>query len=250
VARVVTEASVKRGVVSPLKAALRHAAAEWGERRGCREPVFPRLSEGLPRQLWLRPAQARALETALAALRDPVALAAFVVGVCEGPRSSELCRLRRGDVDLPGGRVTLTITKRTGAPLRHEIHDLRPRTVSALGALLAARPAPHADDELVFADAPGAAGRGDEAAFNRWFNDRLSAAAGAVATAGVALGFVPTAHVLRHTAATWHYAVCRDVKAVKDRAGWSTLRMADQYAKSAPHGMADEVRAHWEGTVA
>jgi integrase len=212
--------------------------------------VFPRLSEGLPRQLWLRPAQALGLETALAALRDPVALAAFVVGVCEGPRSSELCRVRWGDVDLPGGRITLTITKRIGAPLRHEIHDLRPRTVSALGSLVSRRPLPPAPDDFVFADAPGAAGRGDEAAFNRWFNDRLSAAAGVVAAAGVALGFVPTGHVLRHTAATWHYAVCRDVKAVKDRAGWSTLRMADQYAKSAPHGMADEVRAHWGGDVA
>ncbi|MFT8953798.1 MAG: tyrosine-type recombinase/integrase [Gluconobacter sp.] len=54
---------------------------------------------------------------------------------------------------------------------------------------------------------------------------------GAVKTA-----FVPdiTPHDLRHTWATWHYCLHRDILKLKDDGGWATLSIVTRYAKKMP----------------
>jgi len=56
-----------------------------------------------------------------------------------------------------------------------------------------------------------------------------------------------TAHVTRHTWATWHFACERNLLRLRNEGGWTTAAMPERYAKIASPGLADEVRTHrWE----
>ena len=52
-----------------------------------------------------------------------------------------------------------------------------------------------------------------------------------------------TPHVMRHTWATWHYAVNKDPLALKLAGGWESNEY-QRYVKSAPDGLADDVISH------
>ncbi len=58
---------------------------------------------------------------------------------------------------------------------------------------------------------------------------------------------VYTAHVMRHSWATWHYACEKDILRLRNEGGWKSAAMVERYAKIAAPGLAAEVAAHrWE----
>ena len=56
--------------------------------------------------------------------------------------------------------------------------------------------------------------------------------------------FVPdiTPHDLRHTWATWHYCLHKDLLRLKDEGGWSTINMVTRYAKQMPQIYLEEIK--------
>ena len=57
---------------------------------------------------------------------------------------------------------------------------------------------------------------------------------------------VHTPHDARHTWATWHHAIHRDLLKLKEDGGWSTVTMVERYAKVMP----DAYRADAEAWLA
>ena len=57
---------------------------------------------------------------------------------------------------------------------------------------------------------------------------------GAIRRAGIDPVFTP--HHLRHTWATWHYAVHRDPRLLQYAGGWSSLALVERYGKWTPKG--------------
>ncbi|AHK72329.1 hypothetical protein GLS_c24620 [Gluconobacter oxydans DSM 3504] len=55
--------------------------------------------------------------------------------------------------------------------------------------------------------------------------------------------FVPdiTPHDLRHTWATWHYCLHKDLLRLKDEGGWSTINMVTRYAKQMSDSYINEI---------
>jgi len=54
-----------------------------------------------------------------------------------------------------------------------------------------------------------------------------------------------TPHTLRHTFASWHYAVHRDVLALKAAGGWQSVAMVERYAKLVPADQVDGILDVW-----
>lgn len=54
-----------------------------------------------------------------------------------------------------------------------------------------------------------------------------------------------TPHDLRHSWATWHYCLHKDLLALRDAGGWSSLSQVERYAHLAPPGMAPAIAAWW-----
>lgn len=59
--------------------------------------------------------------------------------------------------------------------------------------------------------------------------------------------FVPdaTPHDLRHTWASWHYCLHRDILALKEDGGWATMEIVARHAKKMPDAYREEIRAWW-----
>ena len=52
-------------------------------------------------------------------------------------------------------------------------------------------------------------------------------------------------HMIRHSWASWHYAVNKDLKRLMADGAWESLDMADSYSHLAPPGMVPEILAFW-----
>jgi hypothetical protein len=65
--------------------------------------------------------------------------------------------------------------------------------------------------------------------------------------AGPARTFRPvhTPHDLRHTWASWHYALHRDLLRLKQDGGWSSVVLVERYAHLVPEGHEDAIRRLW-----
>jgi len=201
-----------RGVIVPLRAILRHA-----HRRGwCDAPVFeiPRRPEG--RTLYLLPEEAERLIAAASPHVRPLFL--FLIGT--GARMSEAIELEWRDLDLAGGRTIFWRTK-TG---KRRVAALPPCVKEALAAL------PHRTGS-VFRWGPGRAyadrGREEGGHIKRAWK-------GAIRRASLAPELTP--HDLRHTWASWHYALNRDLLALKQDGGWSSVALVERYAHLLPAG--------------
>src|SRR5262249_59304425 len=60
-----------------------------------------------------------------------------------------------------------------------------------------------------------------------------------------------TPHDLRHTWASWHYALNRDLLALKIEGGWSSVSLVERYAHLLPAGHVEAIRGflgHHAGT--
>jgi integrase len=56
-----------------------------------------------------------------------------------------------------------------------------------------------------------------------------------------------TPHHARHTWASWHYCVHKDLLRLRDEGGWRTTAMCERYTKLVPNGMKAEIEAFWSG---
>jgi integrase len=210
-------ATFAREIVEPFRAVLRYAARQgW-----CPEPHFisPKRSPG--RTLFLMPAEAERLIAKANTYLKP--LLVFLLGT--GARVSEALELEWRDIDLAGRRALLWKTK-SG---RRRIASLPGSVIAALSAL------PHREG-AVFRSQHGSytnADRGSGGQFRK---------AWVTALRGADLDPKFTPHVCRHTFATWHYALHRDLLALKAEGGWATVTMVERYAKLMPAGYEAEIR--------
>lgn len=220
------DATYVREILTPLRALLRFAA-----RRGwCDMPFFetPRQAEGRTR--CLLPDEAERLIAAAAPHIKPLLL--FLIGT--GARMSEATELDWRDVDLVGARAIFWRTKNG----RRRVAALPPRVVVALANL------PHRDG-AVFRSPRGAyADRG------RTYGGQIKKAwHGAIGRAELDPDLTP--HDLRHTWASWQWALSRDLIALREAGGWSSVLLVERYAHLLPGGQEAAIRAflgHQAGT--
>jgi integrase len=240
-----------RCVLTPLRAVMSHAAV----RKWCDVPAFeePSTRDSDTRTTFLLPAQATALVQAATSIEHR-ALFTFLIGC--GTRASEAFDLPWADVDLRGARARVFQKQGTWREV-----DLPPVVVAALASL------PHRDG-FVFRPPPRVVGVETIQAprytdLNREGGGQVrSAFAGACRRAGLPGRWVETTkkehrywqptvrlHDLRHTWASWHYAMNRDVLRLMVAGGWSNQHMVQRYAHLLPEHYAEECRAWLAGGI-
>jgi integrase len=215
-------ATIRRGVIVPLRAVMLHAnRLGW-----CDAPRFKIPREPQGRTRYLLPSEAERLILAAAPHIKPL----VVFLLCTGARMSEALELQWRDVDLVGRRAIFWQTK--GGSRR--VASLPARVGLSLGDV-----SPSARG-AVFRTNTGAA-----------YADRARAGGGQIKTAWKAtlrragLPTEITPHDLRHTWASWHYAAHRDLLALKIEGGWSSVALVERYAHLMPAGHEAEISAFW-----
>lgn len=229
-----SQSTVRRTIVTPLRAVLRHA-----HRRGwCDPPAFEIPKEPAGRTRYFLPHEAQRLIAAAAPHIKPLLL--FLLGT--GARVSEALELDWRDVDLAGARAILWRTK--GGKRRNAA--LPPAVIAALSML------PHREGAVFLWDTHRPIKRRDGAPKRtRAYADRgrqgggqiKTAWRGALRRAGLDPSFTP--HDLRHSWASYHYALHRDLLRLKVDGGWSTVSLVERYAHLMPQGQEDAIRAAW-----
>jgi integrase len=208
-----------RAVVMPLRAIMHHAhKLGW-----CDVPHFvvPRENQG--RTLFMLPSEAERLIYVAAPHLRPLLL--FLL--CTGARMSEALELEWQDVDLVAGRAIFWRTK-TG---RRRVAALPPRVIAALTNL------PQRDGR-VFRRQDGEPYTDHQ----RMFGGQIKTAwAGAIKRAGLDHNLTP--HDCRHTWASWHYALNKDLLALKQEGGWSSVALVERYAHLLPAGHEQDIRS-------
>lgn len=145
-------------------------------------------------------------------------LLVFLLGT--GARLSEAVYLDWRDVDLTGARVIFWQTKNG----KRRIAVLAPSVVAALANLQSRVGAVfRTDDGHPYAD------HGSE-----YGGQIKSAWRGAIKRAGINPEFTP--HTCRHTWASWHYALHKDLLKLKVEGGWSSMALVERYAHLMPAG--------------
>jgi integrase len=232
-------ATVERGVIVPVRAVMRLAFEEgW-----CDPPRFraPKRTEG--RTLYLLPEAARALIAAAdpgRALRRGApslqVLIRFILGT--GARMAEAVELDWQDVDLAGARAIFWRTK-TGK--RRNAH--LPADVVAMLANL-----PHKEGRVIRRP-DGEAYWDREREMGGQVRTAWSATRRRAILAGAAVPPELTPHDLRHTWASWHYALFKDPLRLKVEGGWSSLEQIERYCHLLPQGFEHDIEAFWHGVV-
>jgi integrase len=201
-------ATRNRQFFTPAVAVLRHAA----QRGLCPMPIVARPSQVQAVPRWLTPEEAERLIASAADHLRPLVL--FLL--YSGARAGEALWVDWRDVDLARAHVTFPKTKNgeaRGVPLH-------PRVVAALGNL------PHREGE-VFRKPDGGPYERPRSPDDTSAGARIRTAfSGAVRRAGLE-DFTP--HDCRHTWATWHYAVNRDLGALQRLGGWKSVAMVMRY---------------------
>ena len=203
-------ATLNRQFFTPASAVLHHAA----KRGMCALPIIERPREPKPPPRWITPDEAERLIAACGDHHRPLVIFLLYTGA----RIGEALWLDWRDVDLARAHVTFPKTK-NGEPRGVPLH---PRVVAALANL------PLRNNAEVFR-------RPDGVPYERSRNIDDTSAGGRIKTAfkgacrraGIT-DFHP--HDCRHTWATWHYAVNRDLFALQRLGGWKTLAMVNRYA--------------------
>ncbi len=114
--------------------------------------------------------------------------------------------------------------------------ELQPRAMAALAAA-----GKHSTVGPVFRREGGKLWHSDTKISGAQLNRTLQAIA-----ADIGLGRQVFLHMIRHSWASWHYAVHKDLKKLRDEGAWESLEMADRYSHLAPGGMVPEILAFWE----
>jgi len=219
-----------RQIVTPLRAILRHAA----DRGWCDTPriATPKTPSGRTR--YLLPDEAERLIAVAALHLKP--LVTFLLGT--GARMAEAVYLDWRDVDLTGARAIFWADRTKAGKRRNAA--LPPRVVAALANL------PHREGPVFILDK------------GRPYVDRGGAYGGQIkkgwygALRRAALDPELTPHDLRHTWASWHYALNHDLLALKIEGGWSSVALVERYAHLLPAGHVEAIRGflgHRTGTA-
>jgi integrase len=217
-----------RAIVMPLRAILHHA-----HRLGWCDPphiVAPRENPG--RTVFFLPDEIdRLIEVAAPHIKP---LITFLVGT--GARISEAIELDWRDVDLAGARAIFWRTK-SG---KRRIAQLSPRIVEAL-ANLADRSGPVFRWQTWLEAQTGAAPHRLYADRERRYGGQIKTAwSAALRRAGLSSQFTP--HDLRHSWASWHYGLHKDLIRLKQDGGWSSVALVERYAHLLPAGYEDTIR--------
>lgn len=260
-------ATKRRVVYGPLTAILNHGA----DKKWCPPPSFGRLpAVGDSNTAWLTPAQAVALIDHAAPHLKP--LLRFLL--CTGARMSEALDLDWADVDLTAAKVVFRKTKGRRGQKKDRPARLPPRAVADLAIL------PHREGKVFRRDdgepytdrkraeggqigtgftsaarragLPGTVTEVERKVRTRWRKRYVKAwrpADGYAEKVTHKLVKVWTCnfrpHDLRHTWASWGYAVCRDPMLLKDEGGWSGLDMVERYAHLMPTDMVPDIALIW-----
>lgn len=220
-------ATINRQLITPISAVYRMAAEDGKvpERR------FRRRREPAARLRWLTPEEAEALLAAC----DPrlLPIVAFLLGT--GCRTGETLGLTVQHLHLGTGQAHVGITKNGDGKMVS--YPSRTRRILAACGL------PEAG--AVFRTPKGRPYR-----LTNGDGDRLGGqikGAFDKARKAAKLGDDVTPHTLRHTFATWHYAVNRDLILLMERGGWRKPDMAIGYTKLAPADLPARLLAHgWD----
>lgn len=254
-----------RAVITPVRAVLSHSA-----RRGwCDAPAFetPPGASGAKRTRWLTPDEYNRLRHAA-----PAHLRTLIVFMAStGARISEALALDWCDVDLAHASATLREVKSQHGHSRDRTCLLLPAALAALAAstypvLDGGRVVRRGGKVVYAASRKGAVFRTDDGLPYRTFGQEVADWGGQIRTAwgGAcrAAGFAGawhkgasghrwwspqdvTPHVLRHTWASWHYAVHRDLLRLRDDGLWSSVTLAERYAKLVPSQMVPAILEAW-----
>ncbi len=227
----------RRAVYAPLTAILNHAHARgWCDKPGFQMPALPR---GKTR--WLTPAEALRLVDAAAPHLRPLLL--FIL--CTGARLSEALYLDWADVDLPAAKAVFRDVKaRTG----HE-HDRAAALPEAAVLLLANLPGEKveiAPGEFTYIKR-GAVFRTDDgspyADTGRQFGGQIKTGFRTARVRAQLRDLSP--HDLRHTFASYLYALTKDLLLVKHEGGWQSTAMVERYSHLLPSHLVPEIRKVW-----
>jgi integrase len=218
-----SNATYMRQILTPLRALLRYAA-----RRGwCDMPLFESVPTAAGRTRFLLPDEAERLIAAAAPHLQPL----LIFLLCTGARLSEALGLEWRDVDLQGARAIFWADQTKSG--RRRVARLLPRCVLSLAGV------PRLAERVFLAPSthPYLTGR------ERGYGGQIKTAwRGALRRAGLA-DLSP--HDLRHTWASWHYALHRDPFALKAEGGWSSMALVERYAHLLPAGQESAIRAFW-----
>jgi integrase len=216
--------TVRSQLFGPIRAIL-----IFGSRRGwCERPDFQLPGPRKGRTVYALPSEARRLVEAAAPHLRPLLI--FMYGV--GSRVAETLALNWRDIDLVGARATIL---QKGSRIRHA--HLPPAVVAALAAL------PHREGAVFRWYLPNGAA-GEYARKEKGGGQIKVAWDSAIRRAGLG-GRGLTPHSTRHTFASWHYALHRDLLKLMLDGGWETLAMVERYAHLMPQGFESEIEAFW-----
>jgi integrase len=214
-------ATALRNVYVPLQAVL-----VFAHRRGwCDPPRFdlPQPSKGRTR--FLMPAE-------FARLRDhaaPHLATLLTLGICTGCRAGEMLGMDWSDVDLAGGRAILW-EGATKSGKRRVVH-LPPAAVAALATL------PHREGRVILSPRGEPYRLAREKGGGGQVKTALNAACRRAGIEPIGL------HVLRHTWASWHYALHRDLVRLREDGRWASVAQVETYAHMMPAGHEAAIRA-------
>ena len=220
-------ATALREIVVPIRAVLRHAA-----RRGwCSEPMLETPTVAAGRTRALLPAEVEALIAAAAPHLRPL----LTWLVCTGCRLGESLALDWADVDLQAARARLWgDTTKAG---RSRLVSLPPAAVAAMAGL------PHRDGAVFRtrgrAGKPGTPYRQSGDGYGGQIKTAWATACREAKLAGV------SPHDLRHTWASWSWAMERDLLRLRDAGGWSSVALVERYAHLLPEGQEAGIRRVW-----
>jgi integrase len=163
--------------------------------------------------------------------------------ICTGARVAEALDLKWDELDLVGARATLW-TKASSRRRRHRrVVELPPRLIDTLQAL------PHREGPVFTWETKRSLRKRDGqpkriAAYadrDREGGGQIKKGfAGAVKRAGLDSAITP--HSLRHTYASWHYALHRNPLKLMVDGAWSSLKLVERYAHLLPEGFEDAIR--------
>lgn len=239
-----SEATVKRQIVTPIKAVLTWAAGEWGADQGCFAPKFRKMAGDRINNTVMEPHVAedvikRALERGYHCL---AAVIAFTL--CQGPRRSELFNFVLEDFNMVTGRLVFRKVKdRSTGNLKSKTK--RNRTI----------PCAHRRAMEVLVDYVALTGRTEGPVFVRdsgalfpsvkAFGDEMNALLQELTES---LPDHYHLHVLRHSFASYEYAVRPDPEWVRQQGDWATLSSAMRYVHLLGERTREAVLAFWRET--
>ena len=137
-------------------------------------------------------------------------------------------------------RATLREVKAAHGDVKDRIVDLEPRAIKTLARLHDGQTA-----GPVFKRGDGEAWHADPRISGAQVNRAFQAAAMAAG-----LNRHVHLHMIRHSWASWHYAVNKDLKKLQVDGAWESLDMANRYSHLAPEGMVPEILQFWARAAA